>query len=247
MHLFTEFNFSDAIHCLDRACSECFETQNEEYDEPMDYRDRCLHCWRMECSEESPYLVHDTVAIADCSNNYIGGDNDDHDLYEKVLMDNESTRIPFLHRHPNRIIEFSFSVCFSHVWSVPVLYFRAQDLYGQMISRARLLQFIKQGRMIATGDTDNIDWDENNFISEEEHPVTGTPCFFLHPCETATRLHTLSLSIREDSDHDTRFYSLLILSWLCMVLPAIQFRMSPIFFNQLVNKIKSLPITEGRN
>jgi hypothetical protein len=199
----------------------------------------------MESSEESPYLVHDTVAIADCSNNYIGDDNDDHDWYEKVLMDNESTRNTFLHRHP--IIEFSFSVCFSHVWSIPVLYFRAQDLHGQMISRARLLHFIQQGRIIPTGDTEeDVDWDENNFISEDEHPVTGTPCFFLHPCETATRLHTLSLSIQEDSDPDTRFYSLLILSWLCMVLPSTQFRISPIFFNQLVNKIKSLPITEGR-
>jgi ubiquitin-like-conjugating enzyme ATG10 len=43
----------------------------------------------------------------------------------------------------------------------------------------------------ATTQEDNDETDENEHfpaISQGEHPSTGTPCFFLHPCETSTAL-----------------------------------------------------------
>ena len=253
---FTEQDFSLSIHRLGQAFSECLVTQTEGCDPKTRFGNRYFHTWRVERPTNSQsklepaasdvYLIHDTVATLDST--YFDSD-DEHLLEDDAIsyyeesayntqMDDICVKMLPFHNQQTRIIEFSLSVCFSHVWCVPVLYFRAQDIHGQMISRASLLRFIQRERNItATSEVENVNFEEN-FISEEEHPVTRVPCFFLHPCCTSQLLHTMSLSIEEGLD-SVQFGALLILSWLGMVVTAIQFRISPLLFIKLVNRIKA--------
>lgn len=244
--LFTQNNYSSAIRHLEQAFSESLETKMDDDPNKIQSCDRYLHNWRVEYSKESPknddtepYLVHDTVAILDSTLAHIDDAIVSDDLHSYVQVDDD---ILLHNRHNTKVIEMSFSVCFSHVWCVPVLYFRVHDLHGKIVSRASLLYFIKQECHMTTGDmSGDMEWDET-FISEAEHPVTGVPCFFLHPCHTSARLHILSQSLQDESYHVTQLHSILILSWLSMVLPALRFCISPIRFSDLVKHIKSLPL-----
>ena len=75
------------------------------------------------------------------------------------------------------------SVVWSPAYCVPVLYFRASDLSGAPVS----LQQLKDD--VLAQDAAEMDctlrW---GLIAAAEHPVSGEPFFFLHPCETATLL-----------------------------------------------------------
>jgi len=251
--IFTEDNYCNATRHLGRAFFDCFEDLHVEVHgkQNTSRSNRYLHSWRfVENNPELPYLVHDTVAVAnlfnlntECSNTVV----DDAEYIIQIEDECAQFQTSQDQLHVHRLMEFSFSVTYNHVWSVPVLHFRSQDLDGSMISRSRLLEFIKQGCYVTGNPDATIDGDEN-FISENEHPITGIPCFFLHPCKTSTRLHALSLSIQENfhesTTHDIRFHSLLLLSWLGMVLPAINFRISPCSYNHLLQKIKRLPISD---
>jgi ubiquitin-like-conjugating enzyme ATG10 len=98
-------------------------------------------------------------------------------------------------------------------YQVPVLCFSLTSAEGHPLNRAQTLT--------ALGMTDDADsWD---FLSSEEHPVTGTPTFLLHPCRTQERMHLLVQEAAEGYSYDTLYLQ----KWLCMVGPQLKIRVSP--------------------
>ena len=79
----------------------------------------------------------------------------------------------------------------------------------------------------------NIDDEEQqwNFISQEEHPITGRPSYFFHPCQTACRMQL----IYPDKEILNRNPGKWILTWLSMILPSAGFRIQPQCIEQFDN------------
>ena len=87
-------------------------------------------------------------------------------------------------------VEFEVHVVYHAAYRVPALFFRAAYLDGRPVRRAALLEFL------ADGDGGNNDdaaayASDDHFISDEEHPVLGSPFYVLHPCKTAARMGEL--------------------------------------------------------
>lgn len=85
---------------------------------------------------------------------------------------------------PPIVMEWFFSVAYHDTWGVPVLYFRVLHMTGEQCSRMDVLN------ALSCSDDDDETYYENgwDFISQEEHPITGEPSYFLHPCQTSARL-----------------------------------------------------------
>jgi len=110
-------------------------------------------------------------------------------------------------------IAWNYSIVFSPTYGVPVFYFRANFLDGTSVGREQVLRVLHRN-VDATGEDDD-GWD---FVSEEEHPVTGVPHYFLHPCQTPILLNLLSDTVEENISPGQ-----LLLSWLSMILSILPF------------------------
>jgi hypothetical protein len=80
-------------------------------------------------------------------------------------------------------------IVFSTTFNVPVLYFSACKQDGQPLPYKEILDLIT----CEVGSEDQ--W---TFLTQEEHPVLGTPFYMLHPCQTAERM-TLLLGGPQDN------------------------------------------------
>ena len=96
----------------------------------------------------------------------------------------------------------------------------------------------------------------DEFISHEEHPITGMPCYCIHPCRTTDRMQfissssssiagttTTTSSVMEDDEehHDPNVNATttaasvpLLLSWMSMILPIVGCCLSSYTYRQLV-------------
>ncbi|GKY94016.1 E2-like conjugating enzyme atg10 [Mayamaea pseudoterrestris] len=104
-----------------------------------------------------------------------------------------------------------FSVIYSHTFHVPVLYFSVQYLDGSPCSRDAVVAHLHQAHH------QNSVEDPWDFVSVDQHPVTGTPSFFLHPCATSDWMQLLIANGSVDP-HPKLLH---LLSWLSMVLAAV--------------------------
>jgi hypothetical protein len=93
------------------------------------------------------------------------------------------------------------------------------------------------------------------FVSQEEHPISGTPLYCLHPCRTGERMGylmttfdaTSSSEVEEDeSDRDGRSRStkattsstiVPLLGWLSMVLPVVGCAIHPDVYRRMNDDI----------
>jgi Autophagocytosis associated protein, active-site domain len=119
------------------------------------------------------------------------------------------------------LVEWSFSVVYSDTWQVPVLYFHVQyqcshdddndsdtttttpcsrSMVVEMLSRVHHQNIQMEQDDDNEDNANNIVNNRDNnvscfsswdFVSSDEHPVTGLPCFFLHPCRTRDRVEIL--------------------------------------------------------
>jgi hypothetical protein len=117
-------------------------------------------------------------------------------------------------------IQWDFSIVYSDTYRVPVLYFRVQTLDGAPCERSQVLQWLPRQSI-------EDSWD---FISQEEHPFTGLPSFFLHPCRTSTRLKQLKYS------NDGEDVSILW-AWMSMIFPAVNQAVPPSYFRLVLNQL----------
>jgi len=156
-------------------------------------------------------------------------------------------------------VEWSFDVVYSPTWRVPVLYFRVRyvDAVGRNPSGARptrcqVLQLLLSRRQYRSQYGKDF-WDDEdhedaawNFLSEEMHPITGVPSFFLHPCHIAERVGQLCThAVCTDSDTVSRAPpSLLILFWMSLLMPAVNHTFPPKIYQLLHQYLSSRELVE---
>mmetsp|Transcript_30178 Transcript_30178/g.46027 ORF Transcript_30178/g.46027 Transcript_30178/m.46027 type:complete len:220 (+) Transcript_30178:258-917(+) len=163
--------------------------------------------WQFEPSQSTKpcQLVHPTII-----SEFLEGRKqitDFDDFHDSSILSDEDMIQPLSEKKTlSQKLEWRFSIVYSETWRAPILYFMVQDSSGHPCSREQVLL------MLPSADVQDS-WD---FISYDEHPVTGRPSYFLHPCKTCDRLNEL---LRKQNTN-------LLLSWLSMVLPAVGFKLS---------------------
>jgi len=113
-------------------------------------------------------------------------------------------------------VEWRLSIVFSDTWMVPMLYFTVKQSDGTPYLRSQVL------KLLNTNDIQDT-WD---FVSYEEHPMTGEPSFFLHPCQTSEKLSLLCGERNQATISP-------LLSWVTMILPAVGFSIPTMTFAQV--------------
>ena len=132
------------------------------------------------------------------------------------------------------------SIVYSDTWQCPVLYFRIENTQdGSLVTdRQLILEWLQhvhhQNPSTAVDSTTSQDLHE--FISWDEHPLLQMPSFFLHPCQTKTRLENMMHAAHDVANdtilpsassgvemrgHQPAQPSLYMLSWISLMLPAV--------------------------
>lgn len=126
--------------------------------------------------------------------------------------------------------EWTFSIVFHETWRVPTLYFTCGHSDGIPLCRRQVLDILLRHTAATTScqQQKGGDWNEEelwDFVSQEEHPMTGKPSYFLHPCRTAERMEVmLQLQSRGVDGSDGKNENnggCPLLSWMSMVLPVV--------------------------
>jgi hypothetical protein len=130
--------------------------------------------------------------------------------------------------------EWQFSIVYSDTWQVPVLYFLVQR-GGSICSRTQVVDLLAE---LHPPNQECVDdpWD---FVSFEEHPISGIPSCFLHPCQTSARLDLLNdrSPTSTEKEVDKQSNSCSLLSWMSMILPAVGFGIPPHMYQQLLAEL----------
>jgi hypothetical protein len=207
---------------------------------PNDTKD-LIHWERQTTQDGHLYLIHPTeIRTLETS-----AENDvciEDDLYD-VSVDQEDERIvsqpqPLEVNSHDKCTEWFFSIVLSDTWLVPVLYFRVQRMDGTPCLRQDILSYCNHDDL---GVKDS--WD---FISQEEHAITGEPSFFLHPCQTSARLAKLQTN-NPDTKDSARVPGTLLLSFLSMILPAVRSRISPTNYSRIYHELLQIAANDNTN
>jgi 2',3'-cyclic-nucleotide 2'-phosphodiesterase (5'-nucleotidase family) len=129
---------------------------------------------------------------------------------------------------------WSFSIVYSETYGVPVLYFHVQDSHGAPCSRPQVLQmllYLGGTEIVAVDDT----WD---FISQEQHPITNMPTFFLHPCQSAGRLQLLLRGHDDIARESSSNHHNVLWTWMSMMLPTFGHSIPSALFLQVQDQLK---------
>lgn len=184
-----------------------------------------LSNWSLENNNQTcPCLVHPAVYATYQeqnieSNNDMGDDGgglfslEDDEIIadEQVMIVQDSVSL-----EESRVeVKWHFSIVYSDTYGVPVLYFRVQTLDGSPCERFKILEWLPNQSI-----EDN--WD---FISQEEHPISGLPSYFLHPCQTSGRLAKLLQSSQADES--------ILWAWMSMIFPAVSHPIPSSFFHKI--------------
>ena len=171
--------------------------------------------------------------------------------------DNTQTDKNSISNNVNQSTQWFFSVVYSDTWQVPILYFTVQgwstddNKNGSPCTRSEVLDLLLNNYSNENTIYDGFDtWD---FISQEEHPITGIPCFFLHPCQTEHRLKvmiesTLASSSSPNYDENTTVTATddgsclltngsILWSWMSMILPSVNCPISSSYFQSIQNQL----------
>ncbi len=117
-------------------------------------------------------------------------------------------------------LEWRFSIVYSETWNVPVLYF--QVFQNKILCpREQVLTVLNENVQDA--------WE---FVSYEEHPATGVPSLFLHPCRTQERMKFLL------NDRDTPPAEQLW-SWMSLILSTVGFSIPSPIYQHVRQKLKA--------
>ncbi len=192
-----------------------------------------LASWVIEVNNDNDtiYLAHPPVVFR--SNDYISHqinditiDEDESDSSESNIELDESTATE-QNCNSSHVTEWTFSVVFHETWRVPTLYFHVHDIDGSPITRDDVLTILlsgTRGNATAVNTNESMTEEETwDFVSQEEHPMTGKPSFFLHPCQTATKMEMIL--------HQPKHYCPL-LSWMSMILPSVGCTISPYVYHE---------------
>ena len=198
--------------------------------------------WRLEVDRPAGdiFLSHPSVTSAPATDIFQKADNDeaspprssdgeeDDPFDDTIFIDTAQVHVPMMDDGANTITWY-FSVVYSETYQVPVLYFHAQHTTsGEPCSRAHVVRnlFPSGDPTTTTIITSDDSWE---FVSQEPHPHTGFPSYFLHPCRTSERIQLLRQGDDkdDDDDDDTVHY---LWAWMSMMLPAVGFPIPAQFY-----------------
>lgn len=153
--------------------------------------------------------------------------DDDLDEDDTIFVDTAQVRVADIHDDrpvTSDTITWNFSIVYSETYQVPVLYFHAQHTFsGEPCSRAQVLKYLSPG-VTASNDS----WE---FVSQEPHPQTGFPSYFLHPCRTAVRMKLLRHDHEKNGDdHNNPNY---LWVWMSMIFPTVGHAIPPAFYQTI--------------
>jgi Autophagocytosis associated protein, active-site domain len=155
-------------------------------------------------------------------------DEDDAPPVDVASFDRDTIAFRDLH-----ILDWFVSISYSYIWRVPVLHFTVQTQNGTPLGRHEVLSYLH------SYSTDPEDIKANfDFVSIDEHPITGLPAYFLHPCQTTGLLELLRAS--------GTCSTLRLWSWMSMILPRVGTLIRPITFCQIRAEIERND-AEGNN
>ena len=126
--------------------------------------------------------------------------------------------------------KWHFSIVFSDSWKAPVLFFTVDNLdkNGSPCPRSDVAKMLRQ---FSHYNRVEDAWD---LLSHDEHPITGIPSLFLHPCQTMQRMEILTQKQGSHGETNTQGNKALLLSWMTMILPSVGFSISSKLFQDLV-------------
>ena len=207
----TDSSLQELNHWMVKRCETAFASRRQEEDGEAVY---LLH---------PPVMVHVAPTVSE--------EDDLTAAAEDFNFEEDETH----YAHPHcEYAEFTFSVVFNDTWRVPTLYFTCYRGDGAPLRRREVLDILLRGQRSArSSDEDEALWE---FVSQEEHPVTGTPAYFLHPCRTADRMGEL-IKLRHEVDEVGD--SCPLLSWMSMVLPAVGCKVSSLVFCRTMDILRS--------
>uniref|UniRef100_K3XAD0 Ubiquitin-like-conjugating enzyme ATG10 n=1 Tax=Globisporangium ultimum (strain ATCC 200006 / CBS 805.95 / DAOM BR144) TaxID=431595 RepID=K3XAD0_GLOUD len=114
------------------------------------------------------------------------------------------------HGKQTQTVICDFHIVYHVIYQTPVLYFRVTRLDGTPVRISAQIGGLRLPGSKA----------DSTFVSVEEHPVLGTPFWFLHPCETSAAmellLHQQCPASETASDPP---YPKYLLAWLSLVQP----------------------------
>jgi hypothetical protein len=189
------------------ACNKLLKWQLVEPDSIADLSSSCL------------YLVHPPVIQTTRIIQEEDTELDDNLLVDESIQIDPDCVIPTTaSKEDNCLVEFfwNLSIVYSDTWRVPVLYFQVERRNGSPLVRSHVLQLLNGGD---EGIRDH-GWD---FVSQEEHPISARPSFFLHPCQTSQRL---ALVRGQDEDNNNNNNNnppsvQLLWTWMSMMFPVL--------------------------
>lgn len=182
-----------------------------------------LSSWKLKShSRQGRYLVHENPVIIPLATTFDGeGDADDLED-ESILCDEDNIQA---HRESGTGSQYNdtlwfLSIVYNHTFGVPVLYFQTQYKNGSQCGRDDIVAYLRQ---VHQQNRVENSWE---LISMDQHPISGLPSFFLHPCRTKQRIQSILVD-RPKNDGSA------LLSWLSMMLASLGLGVSPTYYQIL--------------
>jgi hypothetical protein len=193
----------------DDACNKLLKWQLMEPDIKADPSSSCL------------YLVHPPVLQTTTTRIIQEEDKelDDNLLVDESIQIDPDCVIPTTNsKDDNYLVEivWNLSIVYSDTWRVPVLYFQVESRNGSPLVRSHVLQLLNGGD---EGIRD-YGWD---LVSQEEHPISARPSYFLHPCQTSQRLALVRGQDEDDNNNNNNPPAVhqLLWTWMSMMFPVL--------------------------
>jgi len=121
---------------------------------------------------------------------------------------------------PEQLHVYDYYVVYSPTYQVPVLYFQATHHDGQMLTMEEVWADVPLSYR-----DESMRW---NFITQQEHPVLGVPCFHIHPCATKLLMANVDnlsqIPTASGGDANSRPPANYIMAWLSAVGPVVGLR-----------------------
>jgi 2',3'-cyclic-nucleotide 2'-phosphodiesterase (5'-nucleotidase family) len=189
--------------------------------------------WELRQSNDALYLSHPVVEVSTPINLLRSTAGEDKELAfedHSIVADHSYAATCLPSRDINKCIDtqWAFSIVYSETYCVPVLYFHVQFCSGEPCSRHRVLEILHHQQ---EENASNIPEDTWEFVSQEQHPFTNMPFFFLHPCQTSQRLRLLKISDGSAKKMNTLW------TWMSMILPALGYPIPPPAFLDIQSRM----------
>jgi hypothetical protein len=177
--------------------------------------------------DSSTYLQHEPITTlhpADISLYQDSMEEDVNAMVDNSVWVEDDHSIEYIDKKASGIlsITWSFSIVYSDTYQVPTLYFHVYQQDGTPCTRSQVVQWLRKTGANALEDSETDSWE---FISQEHHPHTGFPSYFLHPCRTSERMKVLQQSLSHGRDDKAEINFLWV--WMSLVFPAVKHPIPP--------------------